>query len=241
MRFQDALNRVTKRQLPTVDRLYSSRGPAGGRARLRREARPGLEGPLSPARPGATVAAGQARPGAAVAGGPVRPGDPRAARAAGGRWWRRRESRADGPPGADARRRLTRATPRRPGLSGRVRPGRIGSVGSGRVGSGKRCGGAPAGVRRPRAGRRVRRRRRSEVSPPLRRRDPCAGPLPAGPLPAGPAGISATGRGDRAVFSGVGRACGRGDRRGGMGLRRHAVGLAAAAPGGTAAGWARLD
>ena len=31
MRFQDALNRVTKRQMPTVDRLYSSEDQLEGR------------------------------------------------------------------------------------------------------------------------------------------------------------------------------------------------------------------
>ena len=46
-KFQDALNRVTRRQLATVDRLYGSEDIAGGLPRLRREARPGLEGALT--------------------------------------------------------------------------------------------------------------------------------------------------------------------------------------------------
>ena len=46
MRFQDTLNRITKRQLATVDRLYLSEDQSRRRPRLCRKTRSGLEGTL---------------------------------------------------------------------------------------------------------------------------------------------------------------------------------------------------
>ena len=43
MRFQDAMNRIAKRQLPTVERLYASEDQREGRAGcVRREAESGV-------------------------------------------------------------------------------------------------------------------------------------------------------------------------------------------------------